>query len=82
MENGKNAEEGANSTKNGCHEASNNADANKMDRDNSKRKNSQESSKLTPNGNLSKDCVSTSSTNISTKPLSETKTNISDHTIS
>ncbi|XP_076246249.1 (E3-independent) E2 ubiquitin-conjugating enzyme UBE2O [Calliopsis andreniformis] len=81
VEDSDNVKEDVKSTKSECHETSK-ADCSKTDRDSSKRKNSQESCKLTPNGSLSKDCVSTSSTNISTTPLSETKKNISDRTIS
>ncbi|XP_076635753.1 (E3-independent) E2 ubiquitin-conjugating enzyme UBE2O [Colletes latitarsis] len=75
--------EQTNSTKNECYEPCKTADGNAMKRDNSKRNNSQEdNSKLTPNGNLSKDCVLSSSTNISVAPLSETKKKTSDRTIS
>ncbi|XP_034193400.1 (E3-independent) E2 ubiquitin-conjugating enzyme [Osmia lignaria lignaria] len=62
--------------KNECHESYN------VVYRNSKRIISEESSKLTLNGGISKDCISSSSTNISSPPLCETKKNTSDHTIS
>ena len=62
--------------KNECHESYN------VVHRNSKRNISEESSKLTLNGGISKDCISSSSTNISSPPLCETKKNTSDHTIS
>lgn len=68
-------------TRNERHEASKIADSNIMERD-SKSRNSEESCKLTPNGSLSKERVSSSSTSISSAQLSETKKNTSDHTIS
>lgn len=70
------------STKIECHEARKVADASTVDRDKSKRSNSQGSSKLIPSSNPLKDCVSSSSTNISATPLSQTKNSISDRTIS
>ncbi|XP_017790324.1 PREDICTED: (E3-independent) E2 ubiquitin-conjugating enzyme UBE2O [Habropoda laboriosa] len=68
-------------TKNERHESSKIVDNNMIEHD-SKRKNSEESCKLTPNGSLPKDRVSSSSTNISSTPSSETKKSTSNHTIS
>lgn len=68
-------------TKSEGHETSKTADSNTMEHD-SKKKISDGSSKLTPNGSLSKDRVSSSSTNISSTSLSETKKITLDHTIS
>ncbi|XP_012138962.2 (E3-independent) E2 ubiquitin-conjugating enzyme isoform X1 [Megachile rotundata] len=68
-------------TKNECHDSYKIVDNNVVHR-NSKRNSSEESTKLNLNGNLSKDCISSSSTNISSTPLCETKKNTSDHTIS
>ncbi|XP_076170493.1 (E3-independent) E2 ubiquitin-conjugating enzyme UBE2O [Ptiloglossa arizonensis] len=77
-----NVKEQTSSTKNECYEPCKTVDGNAMNY-NSKRNNSQEdNSRLTPNGNLSKDCISSSSTNISVAPLSETKKKASDRTIS
>ena len=70
------------STKIECHEACKVTDASMVDRDKSKRSNNQGSSKLIPSSNPSMDCVSSSSTNISATPLSQTKHSISDRTIS
>lgn len=68
-------------TKSESHETSKTADSNTMEHD-SKKKISEGSSKLTPNSSLSKDRVSSSSTNISSTSLSETKKITLDHTIS
>ncbi|XP_054000530.1 (E3-independent) E2 ubiquitin-conjugating enzyme UBE2O [Hylaeus anthracinus] len=82
VQDSENVKEQTNSTNNECHESCKTIDGNAMNRD-SKRNNCEEdSSKLTPNGNLSKDCVSSSSTNISVAPLCETKKKTSDRTIS
>ncbi|OAD61943.1 Ubiquitin-conjugating enzyme E2 O [Eufriesea mexicana] len=74
-------ENGKEQMKNDSHETSKIADSNIIERDNKKR-NTEESCKLTPNGSLSKDRVPSSSTNISSASLSETKKTISDRTIS
>lgn len=68
-------------TKSEGHETSKTADSNTMEHD-SKKKISEGSSKLTPNSNLSKDRISSSSTNSSSTSLSETKKITLDHTIS
>lgn len=68
-------------TKSEDHETSKTADSNTMEHD-SKKEISEGSSKLNPNGSLSKDRVSSSSTNISSTSLSETKKITLDHTIS
>lgn len=67
-------------TKNENYEANKIADNNIVEHSSKKR--NEENCKLTPNGNLSKDRVSSSSTNICSTPLSETKKTTSDHTIS
>ncbi|XP_031831737.1 (E3-independent) E2 ubiquitin-conjugating enzyme [Nomia melanderi] len=84
LEDSKNRKEQANSTKNECNKPCKITDGDIKDRDNNKKSSSPQggSCKLTPNGNLSKDIISSSTTNISTTPLSETKKNISDRTIS
>lgn len=74
-------ENGKEQMKNDSHEACKIADSNIIERDNKKR-NTEDSCKLTPNGNLSKDRVPSSSTNISSASLSETKKITSDRTIS
>ncbi|XP_076289237.1 (E3-independent) E2 ubiquitin-conjugating enzyme UBE2O isoform X1 [Lasioglossum baleicum] len=84
VENSEMTKEQTNSTKHECNEPCKATDDSVKDCDNNKKSSTPQdsSNKLTPNGSLSKDSVSSSSTNISTMPSSETKKNSSDRTIS